>query len=85
MSTTNLDLNILLGGSAMFQSLFGANTRVSFSSGIVWGKVSRLSHSAYEGLQIVNKSPVFYPTAINAPPTVTVWSKSWFFGMTYNF
>lgn len=85
MATTNLDLNILLGGSVLFQSLFGANTRVAFTGGIAWGKVSRLSNSMYEGLTIIEKKPVFYPTSVTAPSVVKVWEKSWFFGITYNF
>ncbi len=50
MATTNLDLNILLGGSFMLQSLFGSNNRVVFNGGIAWGKVKRLSAAYQERL-----------------------------------
>ncbi len=85
MSTTNLDLNILLGGSMMFSSIFGSNMRVTFSGGIVWGKADRLSNAYYEGYKEVNDKPVFYPTTLSVPPVTKVWNRSWFFGMTFNF
>lgn len=85
MATTNLDLNVLLGGSLMLQSLFGENTRIALTGGVIWGKVNRLSKAVYEGLKMENGKPIFYPTSINTPSVVKVWERSWFFGITYNF
>jgi hypothetical protein len=86
MSSTELDLRFMLGGSLMLSSLFGSNNRVSFSGGIVWGKVKRLSNAYYEGYKVINDKPVFYPatTAINTV-TVPVTEHSWFFAVTMNF
>jgi len=94
MATTNLTINILLGGSFMLQSLFGSNNRVAFNGGIAWGKVKKLSSAYQDGYHtnpVVNPSntnytyirPVFYSTT--GDPTVQVWKRSWFFGITYNF
>jgi hypothetical protein len=86
MTTPSLDLNVLLGGSVMFQSLFGTNHRISLSGGMVWGKVKRLSTEYFEGFRRVDETntakPVFF--ARTGDPTVSVWQRSWFFGITYN-
>lgn len=87
MSTTNLDLNILLGGSLMLQSLFGSNNRLVLNAGVAWGKVKRLS-SAYQAdfMRSSNSTtgaPIYYATT--GDPTVQVWSHSWFFGLSFNF
>ncbi|MFT4152689.1 hypothetical protein [Parafilimonas sp.] len=94
MATTNVDLNILLGGSFILQSLFGSNNRVVFNGGIAWGKVKRLSTSYQKGYHTETVTdlnhpsytynrPVFYSTT--GDPTVQVWRTSWFFGITFNF
>ncbi len=87
MTSTNLNLRLMLGGSFMVSSLFGSNNRVSFSYGRVWGKVARLSsqHQDYfEKPREVNKIPEFYSGA-SAPQPIQRNEGSWFFAITMNF
>lgn len=87
MTSTNLNLRVMLGGSVMISSLFGSNNRISFSGGVVWGKVNRLSvqHEEYLGkARFVNGQPVFYSQA-SAPQPVSRSDHSWFFAITMNF
>jgi|GEM_PF-5338802 len=87
MTSTNLNLRLMLGGSFMVSSLFGSNNRVSFSYGCVWGKVARLS-SQHEDFfnkpRVVNGIPEFYSQAA-APQPIQRNEKSWFFAITMNF
>jgi hypothetical protein len=87
MTSTSLNLRVMLGGSVLISSLFGSNNRVSFSGGVVWGKVKRLStqyQDFYEKPRMVNKVPEFYSGA-SAPPTIDKNEHSWFFAITLNF
>ncbi|MEO8569204.1 MAG: hypothetical protein ABI419_08710 [Ginsengibacter sp.] len=87
MTSTNLNLRLMLGGSFMVSSLFGSNNRVCFSYGCVWGKVARLS-SQYEDFfnkpRVINGIPEFYSPAA-APQPIQRNEKSWFFAITMNF
>jgi len=86
MSSTELDLRFMLGGSLMFSSLFGSNNRVSLNGGVVWGKVKRLSNAYYEGYKVINNKPIFYAaTTPVSTVTVPVTEHSWFFALTMNF
>jgi hypothetical protein len=87
MTSTNLNLRIMLGGSVMISSLFGSNNRISFSGGVVWGKVNRLSVQNEDYLdhpRFVNGQPQFYSQA-SAPQPVSRSDHSWFFAITMNF
>jgi hypothetical protein len=87
MTSTNLNLRLMLGGSVMFSSLFGSNNRVSFSGGVVWGKVKRLSvqHQDYFNQpRAINELPNFYNQA-SAPTPIDRNEQSWFFAITMNF
>lgn len=87
MTSTNLNLRVMLGGSVLISSLFGSNNRVSFSGGVVWGKVKRLSTQYtdyFEHPRIVNNIPEFY-TGATAPQTIDKNEHSWFFAITMNF
>jgi hypothetical protein len=87
MTSTSLNLRVMLGGSVLISSLFGSNNRVSFSGGVVWGKVKRLStqyQDFYEKPRMVNKVPEFYSGA-STPPTIDKNEHSWFFAITLNF
>lgn len=87
MTSTNLNLRIMLGGSVMISSLFGSNNRISFSGGGVWGKVNRLSVQNEDYLdhpRVVNGQPQFYSQA-SAPQPISRSDHSWFFAVTMNF
>jgi len=87
MTSTNLNLRLMLGGSFMVSSLFGSNNRVSFSYGRVWGKVARLStehDDFFNKPRVVNKVPQFYSQAA-APSPIQRNEGSWFFAITMNF
>jgi hypothetical protein len=87
MTSTNLNLRLMLGGSVMISSLFGSNNRISFSGGIVWGKVKRLSVKDEDFLnhpRMINNLPDFYNQA-SAPQPIDRNEHSWFFALTLNF
>jgi hypothetical protein len=87
MTSTSLNLRLMLGGSLMVSSLFGSNNRVSFSGGVVWGKVKRLSEKDkefYNGPRVLNKIPEFF-TEASAPAPIDRNEHSWFFAVTLNF
>lgn len=87
MTSTSLNLRVMLGGSVLISSLFGSNNRVSFSGGVVWGKVKRLStqyQDYYEKPRMVNNKPQFYD-GTTAPTTIDKNEHSWFFAITMNF
>ena len=87
MTSTNLNLRLMLGGSILVSSLFGSNNRVSFSGGVVWGKVERLSEKDkdfFNGPRVVNGIPEFYSQA-SAPEPIEQTNHSWFFAVTLNF
>lgn len=87
MTSTSLNLRLMLGGSFMVSSLFGSNNRVSFSGGVVWGKVKRISEKDkdyFNHPRTVNGIPEFY-TAAAAPEPIDRTSRSWFFAITMNF
>ena len=87
MTSTNLNLRLMLGGSVMISSLFGSNHRVSFSGGVVWGKVKRLSKQYEDFLEkprTINGLPQFYAQSA-APAAIDRNEHSWFFAITMNF
>ncbi len=87
MTSTNLDLRLMLGGSFMVSSLFGSNNRISFSYGRVWGKVARLStehEDFFNKPRVINNVPQFYSQAA-APSPIQKNEGSWFFAITMNF
>lgn len=87
MTSTNLNLRLMLGGSVMISSLFGSNNRVSFSGGVVWGKVKRISEKDkdyFNQPRVVNGIPEFYSGSA-APEPIDRTSRSWFFAITMNF
>jgi len=87
MTSTNLNLRVMLGGSLLISSLFGSNNRITFSGGVVWGKVKRLStqHNDYfNQARFVNNIPQFY-SASAAPTPIDKSERSWFFAITMNF
>ncbi len=87
MTSTNLNLRLMLGGSFMVSSLFGSNNRVSFSYGRVWGKVARLStqhEDFFNKPRKLNGIPQFYSQAA-APQPIQRNEGSWFFAITMNF
>lgn len=87
MTSTNLNLRIMLGGSVLISSLFGSNNRISFTYGIVWGKVNRLSNQDADYLdrpRQVNGLPEFY-SGSTPPSLISKSDHSWFFAITMNF
>lgn len=87
MSSTDLNLRFMLGGSLMISSLFGSDNRVSFSYGVVWGKVKRISgkdNDFFNQPRVVNGIPEFYSQA-SAPQPIDRTEHSWFFAVTLNF
>jgi hypothetical protein len=87
MTSTSLNLRLMLGGSLMVSSLFGSNNRVSFSGGVVWGKVKRLGEKDkdfFEHPRVVNGIPEFFEEA-SAPVPIDRNEHSWFFAVTLNF
>jgi len=87
MTSTDLNLRLMLGGSFIVSSLFGSNNRISFTYGIVWGKVKRLGVESQEFLdkpRIVNNIPQFYSQSASPTPNDKGIS-SWFFSVNFNF
>lgn len=87
MTSTNLNLRITLGGSLLISSLFGSNNRISFTYGVVWGKVNRLSNQDADFLdqpRKVNGLPEFY-SGTTTPSVISKSDHSWFFAITMNF
>jgi len=85
MTTTDLNLRLMLGGSFMVSSLFGSNHRISFTGGKVWGKVKRLSVKDEPYLDkpdFINGVPQFYS---GTPSLTDMNDHSWFFSVTFNF
>jgi hypothetical protein len=85
MTSTDLNVRLMLGGSLMISSIFGSNHRVSFTGGVVWGKVKRLSvqHERFlDSVPFVNGVPQYF----SGTPTLADRSeKSWFFSVNFNF
>lgn len=87
-TNTNLDLNLLAGGSVML----GSERRIVLSGGWVWGKATRISNTVHPGFrregvaadELENK-PVFYSADDNVVPSApSDWYRSWFFGVSFN-
>ncbi len=85
MTSTELNLRLMLGGSFIISSLFGSDNRISFTGGVVWGKVKRLSvqqERHLNNIPVVNNVPQFF----SGTPTLADRSeKSWFFSVNFNF
>jgi hypothetical protein len=85
MTTTDLNLRLMLGGSFIVSSLFGSNNRISFTSGVVWGKVKRLGVQDEPYLDkpyVINGKPNFYT---GTPVLADKTDHSWFFSVNFNF
>jgi hypothetical protein len=91
LTTANIDLNLMAG----FSLMLGNGRRIVLSGGCIWGKVNRLSTAYKTGVNRYTGNvlrpederyakPIFYSTPGGAVPTTSIWSKSYFFGVSWN-
>jgi hypothetical protein len=91
LTTVNIDLNLMTG----FSLMLGQGRRILLSGGAIWGKVNTLSAAYKPGVNRYSGNllkpedgnyakPIFYNTPGGAVPTTSVWTYSYFFGVSWN-
>jgi hypothetical protein len=84
-TNTNLDINLITGGSL----LLGSTRRLVLTAGVIFGKVNRLSNSVQEGYHTTPAAggitkPMFLESSTSVVPMIKQWNHSFYFGISWN-